>query len=511
MLSPDDLLYFIHIPKTAGTTLIALLDSKFDVSEIFPAQLWKELAKIPPDEVGNYRLYRGHFGAKGLDPFLTKPPVCITMLRQPVPLSLSTYKFVMREPGTRVHGLATAEKMSFADFIQHPKTRKRISNKQTRNLSLKMKHPPADDSIFHYSESRDRVDQWLDKYQLPLSDRDSLNQAKEQLEACAFFGLVERFDESMALMSYTFGWSPVGTVPKLREATTPAEIEALPDDIRTMLEDCNRLDTKLYRYAEKLFEKRMKAMVRHLREFAKPGEPTPKAWADDPAFMNVLLDRYYAECQHKYLKPSPRVQVDFSQAFSGSGWHQRETMAVDNSVFRWTGPSPTATIDLPIIQQADAEITFRVINAMEREILDSLTLAVNDTPVSLELLDGAGSTVRTYRAIAPQSILISDRPFTRLSFTVDHTIAPHTKESWNPDVRKLGVAIHWIDVKSQHTDVLEPATVQEPTESDHEFASAQDILKYNQRSHQRDRMKNLVKTAPVLRSLYNTYKRFTAQ
>lgn len=511
MLSPDDLLYFIHIPKTAGTTLIALLDSKFDMNEIFPAQLWKELAKIPPDEVGNYRLYRGHFGAKGLEPFLPRPPVCITMLRQPIPLSLSTYKFVMREPGTRVHGLATAEKMSFADFIQHPKTRKRISNKQTRNLSFRVKHPPADDAIFQYSESRDRVDQWLDKYQLPLSDRDSLAQAKEQLEACAFFGLVERFDESMALMSYTFGWSPVGAVPKLREATTPAEIEALPDDIRTMLEDCNRLDTKLYRYAEKLFEKRMKAMVRHLREFAKPDEPTPKTWAEDPEFVTVLLDRYYADCQRQRLKPSSRVQVDFSQAFHGSGWHQREKMAVDNSVFRWTGPSTTATVDLPVVQTADAEITFRIINALETEILDSLTLAVNDTLIPLELLDGAGTTVRTYRAIAPQAVLNNDRPFTRLAFTVDRTIAPQAKESWNPDVRKLGVAIHWVEVKSLGSEGLESASDEEPAEPNHDFASAQDIIKYNQRTHQRDRVKNLVKTAPVLRSLYKTYKRFTAQ
>ncbi|MBF2078507.1 MAG: sulfotransferase family 2 domain-containing protein [Synechococcales cyanobacterium T60_A2020_003] len=514
MLSPDDLLYFIHIPKTAGTTLITLLDSKFDVNEIFPAQLWKELAKIPPDEVGKYRLYRGHFGARGLEPFLPKPPVCITMLRQPIPLSLSTYKFVMREPGTRVHSLAVGEKMSFTDFIQHPKTRKRISNKQTRNLSFKIKYPPADDSIFHYAESRDLVDQWLDKYQLSLSDRDSLSEARAQLDACAFFGLVERFDESMALMSYTFGWSPVGTVPKLREATTPAEIEALSDDVRAMLEECNRLDTKLYRYAEKVFEKRMRVMMRHLSEFAKPGEPEIKAWTDDPQFANILLDRYYADCQRQVLKPSPRIQVDFSQALSGSGWHQRETMAMDHSTFRWTGPATTTTIDLPIPQKADAEITFRVINAIEMDVLDSLKLAINNKSVDLELLDGAGSTVRTYQAIAPQSILASDRPFTRLSFIVNRTIAPHTKESWNPDVRKLGVAIHWIEVKSHQTDDLpseEQTSAVNVSSKTHQFAGAKDIIRYNQRIHQRDRIKSFMKTAPVLRSLYHLYKRLTAQ
>jgi hypothetical protein len=381
----------------------------------------------------------------------------------------------------------------------------------TRNLAFKFKHPPEDDSIFNYSESRDRVDEWLDKYQLSFSDRDMVAEAKAQLDACAFFGLVERFDESMALMSYTFGWSPVGTVPKLREATTPAEIEALPDEVLAMLEKCNRMDTKLYRYAERLFAKRIDKMVKHLLEFAKPGEPHPETWAEQPEFMNRLLDRYYADCQRQQLKPTSRIQVDFAHAFSGSGWHQRETMAIDNSVFRWTGPSTTATLDLPIVQQADAEITFRVINAVETEILDSLKLTVNGTPVPLEVLDGRGSMVRTYRAIAPQTLLASENPFVRLTFIVNRTLAPHTQESWNPDVRKLGVALHWIEVKSQQRDTLNSTSLPETVETDHEFASAADIIKYNQRSHRRDRVKNLVKTAPVLRSLYNIYKRFTAQ
>jgi hypothetical protein len=507
MLSPDDQLYFIHIPKTAGTTLIALLDSKFDVNEIFPAQLWKELAKVPPDQIDQYRLYRGHFGSHGLDPFLPKRPVCITMLRDPIPLSLSTYKFVLREPGTRVHKLAASENMSFSDFIQHPKTRRRISNKQTRNLSYQIQQVPPEDSVFQYSESRDRVDQWLDKYRLPLSDQESLEQAKVQLDECACFGLVERFDESMALLSYTFGWAPVGTVPKLREATTPAEIEGLSADTRAMLEKCNRLDLKLYRYAERQFEKQMAAMVQHLHEFAKPGEPRPETWTEQPEVMNTLLDRYYTECQRQHLTPKSRIQVDFSRAWQGSGWHQREKMAVDDSVFRWTGPSTTATLDLPLSHKADATLALRVINAVDMDILESLSLSVNDQPVPLKLVDGAGTLIRTYEAIAPQAVLESDRPFVRLGLTVDRTLAPSAKEEWNPDTRKLGVAVHWVEARS-HQDLAGSVPDRERI---HEFASAAAIAKFNQRTRRRDRLKNWVKTAPVLRSVYKTYKKLTAQ
>jgi hypothetical protein len=508
MLSQDDRLYFIHIPKTAGTTLISLLDAKFNVDEILPAQLWKELAKIPPDQIGNYRLYRGHFGANGLSALLPKPPVCLTMLRQPIPLSLSTYKFVLREPGTRVHALAKSSQMSFAEFINHPKTRIRVSNKQTRNLSSNLQVNPSD-PLFNYRESRDRVDQWLEKYRITNSDSDSLSLAKQKLDECAFFGLVERFDESMALMSYAFGWAPVGITSRLRAATSKAEIDDLPTAVRDALEEYNELDILLYAYAEQTFEQRLAAMVQHLHEFAKPGEPQPDSWNDDPNTMQTLLDRYYAYCQaQRQTPPKDTIRVDFGHAIQGSGWHNREKVAVDQSYFRWTGPSVAATLDVPIARESDVCITFRVINAVEPSQLDQLKLSVNEQDVALTLLNGKGTVVRTYESTVPKPQLQSDRPFIRLTFHTSHTLAPKDKEPWQSDGRQLGIAIHWIDIQPICSDASQP-TASSHLAPYHDADAA--LIHELQRLRRRDRLKYVMKTTPGLKTLYAIYKRVTAR
>jgi hypothetical protein len=499
MLSPDDLLYFIHIPKTAGTTLISLLDAHFDVKDIFPAQLWKELAKLPPTDVGKYRLYRGHFGADGLKPFLPKPPVRITMLRQPIPLSLSTYKFVLREPGTRVHKLVMSENMSFSDFIQHPKTRSRISNKQTRNLSFILDEAPIEDALERYAESREHVDQWLEKYRIPLSDWESMEQAKETLMSCAFFGLVERFDESMALMTYTFGWAPIGTVEKLRAATTPEEVQALPEEALALLNECNEMDTELYAYAEKVFSQRVQEMIQSLKVYARAGEEVPEEWQENPTLIQTLLDRHYAECYHKAApEPTETVWVDFGNAIQGTGWHHREQVSSDNSLFRWTGPGTISTLDVNVVRDRPLCLTFRVINAIHTDVLDSLQVLVNGNLTELEVLDGAGSTVRTYRTTIPQTWLNPADSFVRLAFQVEKTLSPHSQESWNPDRRKLGVAIHWVDLRPMDASGATPLP---------DMPSSQDLVRMNQVAHFKARLKHIAKEAPGISAVYRTWKR----
>ena len=57
-LSP---LYSLHIPKTAGTTFGAFLESQFEDKEVCPARLWRELISLPATEIRRARLIWGHF------------------------------------------------------------------------------------------------------------------------------------------------------------------------------------------------------------------------------------------------------------------------------------------------------------------------------------------------------------------------------------------------------------------------------------------------------------------
>ena len=43
IMGKDDVLYFLHIPKTAGTSLIFSLENYFDVNDLLPSQMWRQL------------------------------------------------------------------------------------------------------------------------------------------------------------------------------------------------------------------------------------------------------------------------------------------------------------------------------------------------------------------------------------------------------------------------------------------------------------------------------------
>src|ERR1700685_120727 len=96
---------FVHIPKTAGMTIRALLSSQYDMREKAPAVDWAGLRNLPRP-LGDYKLYVGHFRY-----FLRRilPPgvKVFTFLRDPVERSISHLKHMATDPHFHeVHKLA---------------------------------------------------------------------------------------------------------------------------------------------------------------------------------------------------------------------------------------------------------------------------------------------------------------------------------------------------------------------------------------------------------------------
>jgi len=463
MLSPRDRLYFLHIPKTAGTTLKPLLDARFDEAEICPAELWRDLIRLPWDDVPKYRFFRGHFGGAGLATLLPEPPVTITFLRRTIPFVLSTYRFIRREPNTRFHALAAS--MSFADFVADPRPRRNLSNVQVRNLSFTLAQDPRPELAKVEQKTPWDVATRLEQLAAWLPPEEKLERATGRLRAMPCFGLTDRFDESMALLAYTFGWPHAGPVQKLMVAPPGSARPEVPDEIVEQIRAFNTLDGRLLAEAEPLFEARVAAMLRELGALARPGERPPVRYADDPALVATLLDRHYERAQAARAAPRvERIRVDFARRLDGSGWQGRERTGFDDSLFRWTGPDTVSTLDLPLVAGTDHRIELRTLNALAPDILDSLRLEAGGRPVELAV-EGRG-VVRTWRGLIPKQAIDRTRPFTRLTLRVNRTLSKASLDPNDPDTRQVGICVHWIALEATGT----PAPAEPPVEVDEDAA-----------------------------------------
>ena len=96
--SGEKRLFFLHIPRTGGTSLMQYLDRKFDEDEICPAHEMFEFERLErQSRLLGYSFYRGHFGINL--PRSIEPSGCvITFLRRPIPRLLSTWRHLRSQP-----------------------------------------------------------------------------------------------------------------------------------------------------------------------------------------------------------------------------------------------------------------------------------------------------------------------------------------------------------------------------------------------------------------------------
>lgn len=95
----DRTLYFLHIPKTAGTSLRRWLTSHFRGEEEAPELVFAKLLELPRERLTEYRLICGHHGMY-LPSLLLRPPMIVTVLRDPVSRSISHFGTSIRARST---------------------------------------------------------------------------------------------------------------------------------------------------------------------------------------------------------------------------------------------------------------------------------------------------------------------------------------------------------------------------------------------------------------------------
>jgi hypothetical protein len=229
MIEPMDqrALIFLHIPKTAGTTLNRIIEWQYNPLTIFTMDPYRiratpeRLKKLPEARRRRLRIVRGHF-YYGIHEFLPQGATYITMLREPVARFLSAYYFLQRRPLHPMHRKVTSERIGVEDFIRLTPHRQNLQCSLIAGIKGNGK-----------CEER------------------TLDIAKANLEkSFSVVGISERFEESLMLMAKTFDWDVPfyenRKVSKTRPKVEPSAVE--------MIKEHNRLDIELYEFGKSLFE-----------------------------------------------------------------------------------------------------------------------------------------------------------------------------------------------------------------------------------------------------------------
>lgn len=416
--------YFTHVPKTAGTSFIVLLDRFFEQAQIFPHQLWREVGHIDRHKNQSYQLFRGHFGGGGVDALCDQPVQHLTLLRDPFALSISTYQFVKRERNTVVHDLVNDEQFDLESFLTHERTAQLVNNRMVRNLSFDFVHDPSAQEVFLSPETIACLQPLVDQSKPALTPEQRFERAKQFIDNTAWFGLVEDFDRSMDLLCHVLKKPAMGVSQKLNVKKDPVEVT---EKAHRRLEILNAWDLKLYQHAKSVFEKRYQDMQHDLESFRSHS-------SQDQA---ELLDKQYQQAQKR--PNEHQAIVSFDQAITGNQWHRRELMEPEKEFFRWTGPGAHASIDL-WVKPTDGMLIMRIINACEASVFDQMKLTVNGKPVEWHSEDTGVVRIIKAPIEAPQ---IKPNGLLRLGIELTKTIS-HAQAFGSDDERLVGVAVHWI-------------------------------------------------------------------
>ncbi len=216
----QELLIFLHIPKTAGTTLRWFLESQYPGQSTLRCYESKgctpeQLADMDQEQKRRVALLSCHL-PYGAHEFFPQPSVYTTMLRRPLDRFLSAYFAFQQTPSLA----------AFPTFIDNAKRDGR-DNRQVRLLAT----APTGGDV----------------------NAEHLETAKRRLSRFPAIGLTERFHQSLALMRKVLRLRSNVYVTRNVTRSRPG-LDDIGIELQRAILSVNEFDGELYAHAEHLFD-----------------------------------------------------------------------------------------------------------------------------------------------------------------------------------------------------------------------------------------------------------------
>lgn len=224
----EEAVIFLHLPKTAGTTLNRLIEWEYPLSAMYSIDpvlfQWSaaHLRKLSPERLKKTRMFKGHM-LFGLHEALPQPATYITVLRDPVDRVLSAFYFMRSYKLHPLYWKMRRGNWTLEDFVR-----------RAQRDSVQSKIIAGSD------------------YEAPCT-REVVEKAKHNLRHhFSVVGLSERFEESLALMKLRFGWK-LNSYSSFNVTRARPKKRDLPGSTLDLIHQKNAFDIELYECAQQIF------------------------------------------------------------------------------------------------------------------------------------------------------------------------------------------------------------------------------------------------------------------
>ncbi|GLB62015.1 sulfotransferase family protein [Cytobacillus sp. NCCP-133] len=226
------IIIFIHIPKTAGTSMRKIIEKQYTVlqSRYYYngyQDAFNRLKGTPQSKLNTVKWIQGHFQF-GLHEAISNPVEYITMLRHPVDRVISFYYFLRENPRHPLNHIAKS--LNLTEFIMSEDKiiQDGIYNLQTTLIS--------GDGTPSFEKAKKNID-----------------------EHFMMVGITERFNESIFLMRKKLGWK-VPYLSRQNVTRSRPKLAQVSENVKKIIEQKNEFDFQLYEYGKAIFKKHLEEL-----------------------------------------------------------------------------------------------------------------------------------------------------------------------------------------------------------------------------------------------------------
>ncbi|MFH0944088.1 MAG: sulfotransferase family 2 domain-containing protein [Planctomycetota bacterium] len=230
----DRAVIFLHVPKTAGSTLRRILQRQFEPGATHrlygnhPEELFAHFKTLPEVTRLQIQLLLGHFDF-GMHQHLASPATYVAVTRQPVERIISDYHYIRNNPGHVFHQTLMEANMGLREFVECGEW-KFNDNAMVRMFAGMLDAP------------------W------GSLDEETLERAKNNIrDHFSLVGLTEKFDEALVLLARQFGWRSL-YYERENVAVKKPPAATIPEDTVSGITRVNALDVDLYQFVADRFE-----------------------------------------------------------------------------------------------------------------------------------------------------------------------------------------------------------------------------------------------------------------